>query len=762
MNGIRFFSSNNNTISNNSAISNLDNGIYIFASNGNQIISNNLSSNDGAGILLNFTSNNNNILFNDIFSNNEYGINILESFQNKIFYNNIISNPNQAGESGVGDNQWDDGDSEGNYWSDYSGLDNGADSRIAVDGIGDTDLKHLGLDNYPFMNRSGWLAPGIPRLIGPDDFDSDGKYTISWMLNRGTIKYELEEDDDINFATPEVVYSGAALSWQAENRKNGTYYYRVKAFTDDYESVWSKTKHIVVDWPPNIPMNFNITPYPEGNALNLNWDLNLIDTKEYDLYIKNESTSAWEILSTIVHPNNKFDHKQLQDGKEYFYRLKARDARDRESNFTEIISAQPKDSVAPKSPTNLTVSEVNFDTIELRWEANAENDVNGYAIFIDNISNPTNPWDQVGVVNAEFTEFLVTGLEELTKYHFVIIAFDEVPNNSSYSNVASGTTVLGPHAPEINNSMVDFSINEDTIDDVRINLFRWFKDINHDQLTFRCTGQMHINITIFQNNGTVIIKPEKNWFGMETLTFYANDSIFEIYANVTIKVKSVNDAPGPVEILNPQDGYEVNESVEINFEGLCDDPDIPFGDNLTYKWTSSISGEVGFGQDISVKLPPGEHIITLEVSDNASESASKSITISVIGQKKSSDNGDNFGLILGGILGVIIVIIIVLALFIIKKKRKEKESDKLMATDMDAEGAEAMVTGVLTTPTTTAVTASTTSEPKVEPQLQPQLHPYLAPSSQIEIPPAAPYDAAMATYGSSAAEAVENIDWGRA
>ncbi|MHA1581496.1 MAG: hypothetical protein ACTSYM_03190, partial [Candidatus Baldrarchaeia archaeon] len=51
-------------------------------------------------------------------------------------------------------NIWDDG-SVGNYWDDYTGLDDGSNGRIAGDGVGDTDLPHLGVDNYPLISPWG-------------------------------------------------------------------------------------------------------------------------------------------------------------------------------------------------------------------------------------------------------------------------------------------------------------------------------------------------------------------------------------------------------------------------------------------------------------------------------------------------------------------------------------------------------------------------------------------------------------------------------
>jgi hypothetical protein len=54
---------------------------------------------------------------------------------------------------------------EGNYWSDYTGLDDGSgvglfgESRVAGDGIGDTETPHLGYDWYPLMGSRSLTGP---------------------------------------------------------------------------------------------------------------------------------------------------------------------------------------------------------------------------------------------------------------------------------------------------------------------------------------------------------------------------------------------------------------------------------------------------------------------------------------------------------------------------------------------------------------------------------------------------------------------------
>jgi parallel beta-helix repeat protein len=146
--------SNNNTIINTTALNN-DYGIYLYYSNDNKITNNNASSHIDYGIALVFSSNSNTIINNTI-SNNDDGIIISLSNDNKIFHNNLIGNANQSDDGGE-NNRWDNGyPLGGNYWSDYSGVDNfkGPNQDIpGSDVLGDTPyiIDADSKDNYPLM-----------------------------------------------------------------------------------------------------------------------------------------------------------------------------------------------------------------------------------------------------------------------------------------------------------------------------------------------------------------------------------------------------------------------------------------------------------------------------------------------------------------------------------------------------------------------------------------------------------------------------------
>jgi hypothetical protein len=82
-----------------------------------------------------------------------------------LYHNNILDNRIQVRSDNKSlHNYWyHPYDLEGNYWSDYNGTD------INGDGIGDTNIPYpdIDYDNYPYINKSGWLT----FLVSPEHCD---------------------------------------------------------------------------------------------------------------------------------------------------------------------------------------------------------------------------------------------------------------------------------------------------------------------------------------------------------------------------------------------------------------------------------------------------------------------------------------------------------------------------------------------------------------------------------------------------------------
>jgi len=158
--GIWVSDSSSNNIFGNNITTNVLEGIYILVSTDNSISGNNITTNTFDGIYL-FSSSNNTISGNNIVNNGD-GITSYYSSDNNIFHNNFISNFEQVySESSI--DVWDSAyPSGGNYWSDYTGVDEKSgpyQNQPRSDGIGDTsytiDTKNT--DRYPLMNP--WTPP---------------------------------------------------------------------------------------------------------------------------------------------------------------------------------------------------------------------------------------------------------------------------------------------------------------------------------------------------------------------------------------------------------------------------------------------------------------------------------------------------------------------------------------------------------------------------------------------------------------------------
>ena len=159
--GINVFAyADNNTISENTIMNNGYCGIQLYLPRWNSVHGNILMFNErGVRFVGDRTAYN--TISDNAIAQNKYGIDFWDnsSLHNVIYHNDIINNAYQlyleTPTINFTGNIWNNTTKEGNYWSDYEGEDSDSD------GIGDTDIPHLGVDYYPLNNPTG----PIPFLL---------------------------------------------------------------------------------------------------------------------------------------------------------------------------------------------------------------------------------------------------------------------------------------------------------------------------------------------------------------------------------------------------------------------------------------------------------------------------------------------------------------------------------------------------------------------------------------------------------------------
>ena len=168
MHGIGLYLSSSNSIYENN-ITNSHNptsgegsGIGLFAHSDNNTLSGNNITNNDYGIRLHFS--NRNVISGNNIVNNREGIHLEVSYNNEFYSNNFIDNAQHVNIPALGyANFWSDNYPVGNYWSNYTDIDQFSgpyQNETGSDGIWDNPyvIDENNIDNYP-------IVPEFPSLI---------------------------------------------------------------------------------------------------------------------------------------------------------------------------------------------------------------------------------------------------------------------------------------------------------------------------------------------------------------------------------------------------------------------------------------------------------------------------------------------------------------------------------------------------------------------------------------------------------------------
>jgi parallel beta-helix repeat protein len=185
-------------------------GIHLTSSSNNIIENSNITSNNKTGILITENSNDNLIWRNNITNNLEIGLNITGASGNQIHHNNFLNNTQNAYDSTIALNDWDDG-AEGNFWSDYLGSDDNGDGfgedPYVIPGGGSRDW-------HPFVE---FVNVTPPYIIFTTPADGDINVPVDT-----TISIDFSEEMNTTAVMSSISISGGltptGFVWDAGNR----------------------------------------------------------------------------------------------------------------------------------------------------------------------------------------------------------------------------------------------------------------------------------------------------------------------------------------------------------------------------------------------------------------------------------------------------------------------------------------------------------------------------------------------------------------
>lgn len=680
------FSYNNNIIGNDIQESEI--GLYVRESAACLIRSNNVSTSLYEGIQITWGSDNCNITYNNI-SENKCGISVSTS-NNNIFHNNIIDNTVQA-EDYKDDNTWyDDYPSGGNYWSDYTGLDerSGIDQNYAGgDGIGDSSYKIGGIkkDKYPLMTRfpQSPRPPSSPKNI---HISSEGeKITLTWeppafeggspvtnyRVYKGTIynqyTFYQELDTQLFFIDTDVSY-------------NVTYYYKLTAVNSIGESDKSYYVHVTLlcdPIPPFAPQNF--TAVVNINEVLLAWSEPVYDggspITSYKIY--RGTTSGPLPFFTEIGTELSFNDINVSLGETLKYCVSAENDIG-EGKQSNIVSVQIPDK--PLAPQNL-VAEFGLSYVNLSWDApvnDGGSPITNYLIYKNKSTGAVGLPIKIGNV----TYYNDTNVENGVIYYYQVSALNII-GESPKSNKVSVIPGEDPSHPfdilvteGLSYIILNWSAPERNGGFIITNYIIYKGMVSGEETFFKQIG----NITYF--NDTEVLPDLTYYYKISAVNLIGEGPTSNSISGTPFGV--LNKFP-EITIIYPNDGEQVWGIIVINgtasdVDGTIQKVEIKIDTEpwVTLKGTTSWN----YTWDTTY-VTRGKHTILARCGDELYDfSLPVSITFYVVDEPtfppdpKPEDESSDFYIWAISIIIIVIVMVILISILLFVNKKKSTEPEK--------------------------------------------------------------------------------------
>ncbi len=224
-------------------------------------------------------------------------------------------------------------------------------------------------------------------------------------------------------------------SWQMWGLTDGVTYYWVVAATDEggnYSPYSNEASGTPWNMYPPDPVS-GLTAQGLYLSIFLDWDDNdEVDLEEYKIYQAENAGGPWTEIDAT--DESEFLVSGLPGDVTYYFYVTAVDTANNESGHDDEVSATTTSNAPPASPTGLTGTPGDGYAY-LDWNDNSEPDLQEYRIYMSLTAG--GPYDEVD--SDDPSEFPIYGLNNGTRYYFVVTAVDTAGWESPYSNEVNVT-----------------------------------------------------------------------------------------------------------------------------------------------------------------------------------------------------------------------------------------------------------------------------------------------------------------------------------
>lgn len=190
--------------------------------------------------------------------------------------------------------------------------------------------------------------------------------------------------------------------------------------------------------PPNTPAGIQVYFAADGE-IGFEWiKNNEAGIKGFNVYRATNDSVRLKLIDFTY--NDYYFETGLSYDSTYHYAVTAVDIYERESGYSEIVSAKPSNKYTPYPPNRLSINARNwFDTlsVKLTWYPPVDNDIKGYEIYRNTESFiETDSVTAIGF--SEINSFSDTvNLDLLTEYYYCVKSVDRGGLKSRLSTIVS-------------------------------------------------------------------------------------------------------------------------------------------------------------------------------------------------------------------------------------------------------------------------------------------------------------------------------------